>query len=226
MIAGCSDQTAGRLPKFFFFPGPITVSTEPLEFIVKPCARSLNPRRRVLTPGRSFAPRCLRAATAELIKDYLFSAAPIVQICLSPPNWVLIWSNQDFDGICPRVTRSTQVWAPGEEIQRDYVIWLLKSKWEEFPLRQRKGSFGVYSSAWGAATLTLFNKKKKALTPTPPTLCVPPSHWPRFLLTLARTSSSLTPPSSVFITRSFIRQLILLLPLLWSHCTLVNCSCL
>lgn len=162
MIAGCSDQTAGRLPKFFFFPGPITVSTEPLEFIVKPCARSLNPRRRVLTPGRSFAPRCLRAATAELIKDYLFSAAPIVQICLSPPNWVLIWSNQDFDGICPRVTRSTQVWAPGEEIQRDYVIWLLKSKWEEFPLRQRKGSFGVYSSAWGAATLTLFNKKKKS----------------------------------------------------------------
>lgn len=207
MIAGCSDQTAGRLPKFFF-PGPITVSTEPLEFIVKPCARSLNPRRRVLTPGRSFAPRCLWAATAELIKDYLFSAAPIVQICLSPPNWVLIWSNQDFDGICPRVTRSTQVWAPGEEIQRDYVIWLLKSKWGEFSLRplcERKGSFGVYSSAWGARTLTLFNNsKKKALTPTPPTPCVTLSHWPCFLLTLARTSSSLTPPSSVFITRSFI----------------------
>lgn len=164
MIAGCPDQTAGRLPKLFFFPGPITVSTEPLEFIVKPCAPSLNPRRRVLTPGRSFAPRCLRAATAELIKDYLFSAAPIVQICLSPPNWVLIWSNQDFDGICPRVTRSTQVWAPGEEIQCDYVIWLLKSKWGEFSLRpscERKGSFGVYSSAWGAGTLTLFNNNKK-----------------------------------------------------------------
>lgn len=155
MITGCSDQTTGRLPKIF--RGPITVSTEPLEFIVKPCARSLKPRRRVLTPGRSFAPRCLQAATAELIKDYLFSAAPIVQICLSPPNWVLIWSNLDFDGICPWVTRSTQLWAPGEEIQRNYVIRLLKSNWGELSI---KASFGACSSAWGAGTLTLSNKKR------------------------------------------------------------------
>lgn len=52
---------------------------------------------------------CLWGKKRGLGGRIIFLICLIFQICLSPPNWVLIWSNQDSDEHHPQLTHLTHV---------------------------------------------------------------------------------------------------------------------
>lgn len=58
----------------------------------------------------------------------IFLICLIFQICLSPPNWVLIWSNQDSDEHHPQLTHLTHV----TRLREHYSICIIFMELSQF----------------------------------------------------------------------------------------------